>query len=343
MRNLISERFWCVKHINIFRDLSETDARALEQITTFIQLNHQERICTEGVYLIKEGRVKITDNVSEPELETPKNTDPDEKQKTKEVLEQGEILGIVQNDDCRGGVSSTARRMNGETPLLPSYAETLSDVILGVVTIRDFSFFLKRKPHLGLPLLYLKRAKIPHVFSKVHNTISYGNPVYRKGSENWHSHLDKLASNILKKNKTPDSLRFNRFTNIAFRCVSSRLALLLHNLSETPDSKGVVLVPRLSKKRISRLIGSSTETIETLLNTFKQRDVIKRRRGRIQVLNPWHLKKIADASMKTLKAPTVPDTASNDDFGLELLANLSNDNSIPTDATVSQPQTVTKT
>ena len=330
MRNLISERFWCVKHINIFRDLSETDARALEQITTFIQLNHQERICTEGVYLIKEGRVKIADNASEPELETPKNTakntDPDEKQQTKEVLEEGEIFGIVQYDDCRGGVSPTARKMNGETPLLSSYAETLSDVILGVVTIRDFSFFLKRKPHLGLPLLYLKRTKMPHVLRKVHSTFSYVN----RNNENWYSG----ASNIIKKNKTPDTLRFNRFSNIAFRCASSRFALLLHNLADTPDSKGIILVPRLSKKRISRLIGSSTDTIETLLNAFKQHNVIKKRRGRIQVLNPWYLKKIADASMKTLTAPTVPETA-DDDFGLELLTNLSNENNIQTGSTVS--------
>ena len=333
MRNLISETFWCVQHLNIFRDLSETDARALEQITTFRHLNHSERICTEGVYLIKEGRVKIADTPSEPELETPKNTDTDEKQQTKEVLEEGEIFGVVPND---ANISKSILDENN-----PCYAETLSDVCLGVVTIRDFSFFLKRKPHVGLPLplLYLKRAKMPHVFSKVHSTFSYGS----KKNGNWHPHSYKLASNILRKNKTPDTLRFNRLTNIVFRCASSRFALLLHNLAGIPDSKGIILTPRLSKKRISRLIGSATETTETLLRTFKQHNVIKKRRGRIQVLNPWHLKKIADASMKTLKAPTVPDTAADDDFGLELLANLSNENNIQTGSTVSQSQTVTKT
>ena len=96
MRNLISERFWCVKHINIFRDLSEIDTHALKQITTYKQLKHKELICTEGIYLIKEGRVKIADNASEPESEThkntAKNTDSDEKQKTKEVLETGGIV-----------------------------------------------------------------------------------------------------------------------------------------------------------------------------------------------------------------------------------------------------------
>ena len=89
MRNLISERFWCVKHINIFRDLSEIDARALEQITTFKQLNHRERICTEGVYLIKDGRVKIADNTSEPERETPKNTDSEYEPRRKTANKRG--------------------------------------------------------------------------------------------------------------------------------------------------------------------------------------------------------------------------------------------------------------
>lgn len=324
MKNLTKECFWCIKHINIFKDLDEQDIRTLVQITTFKNLTHGERISTEGVYLIKEGRVKIAENTSEPESEKPKttskNTDPDEKQNTKEVLEQGELFGVVQNDDA-------VLEENVQT-----YAETLSDVCLGVVTIRDFSFFLKRKPHLGLPLLCLKRTKMPNVLNRVHSTFSYAS----KNSENWNPHSYKLATNILIKNKTPGNLQFNRLTNIAFRCESSRFALLLHNLADTPDNSGVVLVPRLSKKRISRLIGSSTETIESLLKTFKQHNVIKKRRGRIQILNPWQLKKIADARMKTLAPLPEPDTVSDEDFGLELLANLSNPNNIQADSTVTK-------
>ena len=317
MRNLMIERFWCVKHINIFRDLSETDAHALEQITTFKQLTHKERICTEGVYLIKEGRVKIANNSPDTESEKPKNTvkntDPDEKQQTREVLEQGEIFGVIPNDDST---------LDENTP---SFAETLSDVRIGVVAIRDFSFFLKRKPHLVLPL----KRKISDVFRKVNNTFSYAN----KNNGNWYFG----SSDILEINTKPDILKSNAFSNVAFRCASSRLALLLHNLADTPDSKGVVLVPRLSTKRISMLTGSSTETIETLLKTYMQHNVIKKRRGRIQVMAPWHLRKIADARMKTLTAPPVPETAPDDDFGLELLANLSNEENNQTDSTVSKP------
>ena len=314
MRNLISERFWCVKHLNIFRDLSEIDARALEQITTFKQLNHRERICTEGVYLIKDGRVKIADNTSEPERETPKNTaqntNPDEKQQTKEVLEQGEMFGVVPND----GVLDE----NVET-----YAVTLSDVCLGVVTIRDFSFFLKRKPHLALP----SKWRMPNVLRNAKNAYSS----VKEKSGNWHNG----TSNILEIKTTPDKLRTNSLCNIAFRYVSSRFALLLQNAAETPDRKGTVLVPRLSIKRISRLIGSSTETIESLIKTFEQHNVIKKRFGRFQILNPWQLKKIADARMMTLTPLPVPETPS-DDFDLELLANISSEDNNQTDSTVSK-------
>ena len=206
MKNLIKEHFWCVKHINIFRDLSEIDARALDQITTFKQLKHKERISTESVYLIKEGRVKIADNASEPESETPKNTDPDEKQNTKEVLEQGELFGVVQND-------ADVLDENVQT-----YAETLSDVCLGVVTIRDFAFFLKRKPHLALP----SKSRMPNMFRKVRN-------VYPsiKGKD---KQLPVGSSNIFKLNKNPDKLSKNPLSNIAFQCASSRLALFVIRL-----------------------------------------------------------------------------------------------------------------
>ena len=55
----IPERFWCVKGIDIFRDLAKTDADALARITTFVELKHGDTLSAEGVYLLKEGRIKI--------------------------------------------------------------------------------------------------------------------------------------------------------------------------------------------------------------------------------------------------------------------------------------------
>ena len=314
MKDLTKERFWCIKHVNIFNDLEEQDIRALEQITRFKNLTHEERISTEGVYLIKEGRVKIVDNSPDIESEKPKTTskktEPDEKQETIEVLEQGELFGVVQNDD-------DVLDENVQT-----YAETLSDVCLGVVKIRDFAYFLKRKPHLGLP----SKSRMQNMFRKVRNAF----PSIRGKDKQWHVG----SSNIFKLNRNPDKLSKNPLSNIAFHCASSRLALLLQNIAETPDRKGAVLVPRLSTKRISRLIGSSTETIESLIKTFKQHNVIKKRRGRIQILNPWQLKKIADARMKSL-TPLPESEIPSDDFELELLANLSNAGNNQTASTIS--------
>lgn len=60
--------------------------------------------------------------------------------------------------------------------------------------------------------------------------------------------------------------------------------------------------PKLSIKTLAQLIGSSEEKIESLLNQLKQHKVLERRYRRIQILDPWQLKKIANAKMKTLPA-----------------------------------------
>ncbi|RKU14828.1 hypothetical protein C6501_07615 [Candidatus Poribacteria bacterium] len=306
MKNLVTEQFWCIKQIHVFRDLSEEDARTLAQIVTFKNLKHEERISEEGVYLIKEGRVKISKNL--PDANTKKiedrsvNSDSGEDQETKEVLEQGEIFGIISED---AEISDQNRA---------TFVETLTEVCIGIVTIRDFSFFLKRKPHLTLPLPRNRQTDFSNVFGVSANSfLEYRN---KKQTGRLNSH------NILKTSVVPNCKRANLFRNIMFRCTSSRLALLLQNLALVPDSKGIVLVPRLSIKRMSKLIGSSTETIEILLKTFKQHNIIDTRRRQIQILNPWQLKKIADARMKTLSPLQVPATTSDDDLDFETLTGL---------------------
>ncbi|MCE2399586.1 cyclic nucleotide-binding domain-containing protein [Candidatus Poribacteria bacterium] len=311
MKNLVTEHFWYVKQIHVFRDLSEEDARVLAQIVTFKNLKHEERIREEGVYLIKEGRVKISENLSDADSEKvekrSKNSDSNEKQdpETKDVLEPGEIFGVISDE----GVLNENRT---------TFAETLTEVWLGTATIRDFSFFLKRKPHLALPLPRRRQLGFSNVFG------ASTNPFLRY-NRNKKQEEQLNSRSILKTSAAPDCKRANAFRNIMFRSASSCLALLLQNLALTPDRNGVVFVPRLPIRRISRLIGSSTETTETLLKTFKQHNVIDTRRGQIQILNPWQLKKIAVARMKTLSPPEVLVTASDDDIDLEKLINFQED------------------
>ena len=121
-----SERFWCVKQIHIFQDLSEDDADALKRITTFKTLKHEDPVSDEGVYLLREGRIKI--------YETPTEGEP----VTLEVMEPGEIFGALEWDD------NEARRK--------IIAEILTtEAVIGIVSAKHFQFFLKRKMHLAMP------------------------------------------------------------------------------------------------------------------------------------------------------------------------------------------------
>ena len=262
----IPERFWCVKQIDIFSDLAEDDAHALDRITTFKQLKHEDAISTEGVYLLKEGRVKI--------YETP----PEGEAITLDVLEPGEIFGAIQWEESEAHRNVTA--------------EVLTEATVGVVSAKNFQFFLKRKPHLAL----LSRK-------------TFGSFVKRylhRGS----GKSGKL--NLLISRQKPRRRMTNPLLNIAFRSPASRLALLLQNCADAPKQGRAnathgsqCTLRKLPTRKLARLIGSSVENMEALLNQFKQHGIIEKRYRRIQILDPWQLKKIANARMGTLPPKTV--------------------------------------
>ena len=258
----IPEKFWCVKQIDIFRDLTEADADALARITTFIQLKHGDTLSAEGVYLLKEGRIKI--------YQTP----PEGDAITLDVLEPGEFFGAVgaENDAVHPNVT----------------AETLTEVsIVGVVPVQNFQYFLKRKPHLALP----PQATLGSLIKKLLR---------------WRS-TESGNFNIVTACQKPRRGMTNPFLNIAFRSPASRLALLLQNCADAPERRRTAMgrsseciLHKLSTKRLAQLIGSSVEKMEALLNQFKQHQIIEKRFRRIRILDPWQLKKIANARMETL-------------------------------------------
>ena len=266
----IPERFWAVKQIHIFRDLSEADANALAQLTTFKSLKNGEPLCAEGVYLLKEGRVKI--------YETPPEGEPI----TLELLEPGEIFGAVQWEEDKAHPNVTA--------------ETLTEVVVGIINVKNFQYFLKRKPHLAMPS--------PNTFSRFMQTLLHS----------WISWFPAKLRNfnpVTSRSKSR-SEPTNPFLNIAFRSPASRLALLLQNYADAPRYNQTLgghgaqcTLRKLSTKKLARLIGSSVEKTETLLNQFKHHKVLEKRFRRIQILDPWQLKKIAKARMETL--PQIPE------------------------------------
>ena len=287
VRKGTSERFWCVKQIDIFDDLSEDDVDALKQITTFKTLKHGEPISDEGVYLLKEGRIKI--------YETPTEGEP----VTLEVMEPGEIFGGIEWDDNEANRNITAEILTTEA-------------VIGSVSAKNFQFFLKRKLHLAMPF---KRSLHQRALSAIDAVIrrldssSKWTPIETSGTT-LATQLLRLRNVLFKgmtsRRKQRDETT-NPFTNVAFRSAESRLALLLRNYADAPNRNRTITergsqctLRKLSTKKLARLIGCSNEKIDTLLNLFKQHGILKKRYRRIQILDPWHLKKVANARMQTL-------------------------------------------
>lgn len=276
------ERFWCVKQIDIFQDLSESDANALERITTFKQLKYEDTISTEGVYLLKEGRVKI--------YETPPEGEP----VTLEVLEPGEIFGAVEWNDNEAHRNITA--------------ETLTEAVIGIVSAKNFQFFLKRKTHLSIPF---KRPLLQRIRSAIDAVRC------RFAKSEWAPAKASNAIDLTKTRRESRSGTTNPFPNIAFRSPASRLALLLRNCADAPKQIRTIIgrttigdgsqrtLRKLSTKKIAQLIGCAVENTEALLNQFKAHKILEKRYRRIEILDPWQLKKIANARMTSLPPETV--------------------------------------
>ena len=267
MKSFVPERFWCIKQIDIFRDVAEADADALAQITSFQSFKTEGQLCAEGVYLLKEGRVKI--------YETPHD---DAEPVTLEVLEPGEMFGAVAWEADEG---------------LPNVAaEAITEGIIGVVSVRNFMFFLKRKPHLAMPM----QGQVGRFIARL---------------------LKRFPLHVERQDFPASGPRYpervNKLSNVAFRSAASRLALLLQNYATPPLPDGTVWTCKFSTKVFSRLIGSSEEKMEVLLEKFQQHRIIKKRLRRIQILDTWRLKKIANSRMSTFSrtpqgAPTANET-----------------------------------
>ncbi|MCG9128239.1 Crp/Fnr family transcriptional regulator [Candidatus Poribacteria bacterium] len=310
MLDLIHQHFWCIKHIDMYKDLSDDDSEALDKIIKYSKLKHEEQLSREGVYIIKEGRIKVSektkeDNISKKIIKNRINSDsqesPPDEPTTLEVLEPGEIIGINIDDD------------EDINPLISIV--TLTEVCVGFVSIRDFLFFLKRKPHLVVPSKTELYRKLVTTFSR-----------YLPLSSDRRS--TKEVHNILKRNSMPDNRRHSTLSDLAFRSGSSRLAFLIQNLATQPEINGIICIQRISTKTISKLIGCSVETTEKLLNSFKQYKILNLRWRKIQILNLWNLKKIADSRFMTLATITQESTTTPEELDFQALINPQDNNRI---------------
>lgn len=128
------EKTWYLKRINIFQGMSEAEMKQLDGITYMKRYDKKSLIYLPGdvsdqVYLLKEGRVKIS-KISE-----------DGREITLVILEPGEIFGessIVSDDQTRSSV-----------------AEALENAYICIISRRDFEEFINNKPELALSITKL--------------------------------------------------------------------------------------------------------------------------------------------------------------------------------------------
>ncbi len=280
-----AERFWHIKHFDIFKNLEQADADALARITTFKSFKTGEQLNTPLVYLLKEGRIRIYQtsptNHEEPIKEDSGNN-TDTQNTILAVLEPGEIFGLEASEDAHLNVT----------------VETLTDVVVGTVTISNFQFFLKRKPHLAMPVQRTLRMQFQRVLNFLIQTLKPAHPLMYLSAQQT-SLLQNKPNRLSKKTR-------NLMSNIAFRHPEARLALLLQKLAAAPTTDGTVWARKLSSKALSRLIGCTEDETETLLTEFKQHNLIKNHFRRIQILDTWRLKKIADARSNIRKYQMKP-------------------------------------
>jgi len=153
------EKTWYLKRINVFKGMSKAEVEHLDGITYMKHYNKKDLIYLPGdvsdqVYLLKEGRVKIS-RLSE-----------DGREITLVILEPGEIFGesaLINDEETRSTV-----------------AEAIEKAYICVISRKDFEEFINNKPELSLSITKLmgfRRREIENmledlVFRGVHERLA---------------------------------------------------------------------------------------------------------------------------------------------------------------------------
>ncbi len=153
------EKTWYLKRINVFKGISDAEVKHLDEITFMKHYDKKDLIYLPGdvsdqVYLLKEGRVKIS-KLSE-----------DGREITLVILEPGEIFGesaLIDDKETRSTV-----------------AEALENAYICVISRKDFEEFINNKPELALSITKLmgfRRRQIENmledlVFRGVHERLA---------------------------------------------------------------------------------------------------------------------------------------------------------------------------
>ena len=192
-----TEKFWYLKHTNIFAGTTDVDFGDLNRIADMVRYNRHDQVygrddSDDVIYLIKEGRVKIYKPL------------PEVKELTLAVLEPGEIFGetAMFEEEPDGAI-----------------AETLDDTLLCVIRRRDFGILLRKKPELAMRTAIMVGMKRLFIENRLENL------VFRSVS----SRLALLLISLAEK----DGVRESRGIMLNVKLSEKKLARLTATARET--------------------------------------------------------------------------------------------------------------
>lgn len=194
---MATEKFWYLKHINIFAGMTDVDLGDLNRIADMASYDRHQQIhgqddSEDVIYFLKEGRVKIYQPL------------PEEKERTLAVLEPGEIFG--------------AMALFEETPR-DTIAETLDETLLCVIRRRNFGILLRKKPELTMRTTIFVGVKRQSIENQLENL------VFRSVS----SRLALLLITLAEK----DGVRESRGITLSVKLSGQKLARLTATPRET--------------------------------------------------------------------------------------------------------------
>ena len=121
------EKFWYLKHINLYQQLNEIETAALNRVSRNWYINRYEEVQSglDTVYIVKSGKVKLCKPPEENE------TDWVERM-TVATVEEGEIFGEVQIDS------------EDESQLT---VESLDETCLQILSRYEFELLMRKNPN----------------------------------------------------------------------------------------------------------------------------------------------------------------------------------------------------
>ena len=142
-------KLWYLKHTKLFAGLSQDELQEMERITRMQEVKKKQPIYLQGdasttVYLLKKGRVKIA------------NSAPSGKEVTFEILEAGEIFGLLETLD--------------DSPR-ETLAEALDDALICAIRREDFDRYLREHPDMTVKLTKLIGLRLRKIQNRVEDLV----------------------------------------------------------------------------------------------------------------------------------------------------------------------------